>query len=255
MPARTISRRRSRTSARALTGLNETVASGPYFKVQLTNLLPYWILQPWVDAAFKKRGIDPEDFWRSAGLPAFRFPDPNGTRFPNGAPPPAPTDVGRHPGSSVSGGGAGVARARTRRRRSCCRGRATRCRVPVSTRTWGRSGPNGPYPALPDVASSPPNPAGLPPTPGIPIAGRPGAGPTGRARHTGADRTRTARGSHRAAGTATGPGSGESRCGATTGTGGPRTPGPAGAGRQLPAPYIANTGGAGGSGAQGGNQN
>src|SRR6201996_5864421 len=49
--------------------LGETVASGPYFKIVLSNLLPYWILQPWVDAAFKKRGIDPEDFWRSAGLP------------------------------------------------------------------------------------------------------------------------------------------------------------------------------------------
>ncbi|MGA8548397.1 MAG: virulence factor Mce family protein, partial [Mycobacterium sp.] len=73
-----------KTFGKTVAGLNETVASGPYFKVQLTNLLPPWILQPWVDAAFKKRGIDPEDFWRSAGLPAFRFPDPNGTRFPNG---------------------------------------------------------------------------------------------------------------------------------------------------------------------------
>ena len=70
--------------------LGETVSSGPYFKIVLSNLLPYWIMQPWVDAAFKKRGIDPEDFWRSAGLPAFKFPDPNGTRFSNGAPPPAP---------------------------------------------------------------------------------------------------------------------------------------------------------------------
>src|SRR5246500_2957563 len=78
-----------KTFGKTAAGLNETVASGPYFKVQLTNLLPYWILQPWVDAAFKKRGIDPEDFWRSAGLPAFRWPDPNGTRLPNGAPPPA----------------------------------------------------------------------------------------------------------------------------------------------------------------------
>src|SRR5271154_6709169 len=88
-------------------GLNETVSSGPYFKVQLTNLLPYWILQPWVDAAFKKRGIDPENFWRSAGLPAFRFPDPNGTRFPNGAPPPGPTALEGtpdHPNPAVAPG-------------------------------------------------------------------------------------------------------------------------------------------------------
>ncbi|WP_264917304.1 virulence factor Mce family protein, partial [Mycobacterium kiyosense] len=63
--------------------LGESVASGPYFKIVLSNLLPYWMLQPFVDAAFKKRGVDPEEFWRDAGLPEFRFPDPNGTRFPN----------------------------------------------------------------------------------------------------------------------------------------------------------------------------
>ncbi len=87
--------------------LGESVASGPYFKIVLANLLPYWILQPWVDAAFKKRGIDPEDFWRSAGLPAFKFPDPNGTRFPNGAPPPAPPvleGTPDHPGPAVAPG-------------------------------------------------------------------------------------------------------------------------------------------------------
>jgi phospholipid/cholesterol/gamma-HCH transport system substrate-binding protein len=153
--------------------LNETVGSGPYFKVQLSNLLPPWILQPWVDAAFKKRGIDPEDFWRSAGLPAFRFPDPNGTRFPNGAPPPAPPvleGTPDHPGPAVAPG--------------------TPCSYApppeLLPRPWnpmpcaginqeqGPFGPNGPYPALPDVLSSPPNPNGLPPTPGIPIAGRPG---------------------------------------------------------------------------------
>ncbi len=40
------------------------------------------MLQPFVDAAFKKRGIDPEQFWRNAGLPAFQFPDPNGSASP-----------------------------------------------------------------------------------------------------------------------------------------------------------------------------
>lgn len=53
-----------------LPSLNEAIASGPFFKVVLHNLALYQISQPWVDAAFKKRGIDPEDFWRSAGLPA-----------------------------------------------------------------------------------------------------------------------------------------------------------------------------------------
>jgi phospholipid/cholesterol/gamma-HCH transport system substrate-binding protein len=154
--------------------LGETVSSGPYFKIVLSNLLPYWILQPWVDAAFKKRGIDPEDFWRSAGLPAFKFPDPNGTRFPNGAPPPAPPALEGtpdHPGPAVAPG-------------SPCSYAPPPELLPRPGNPMpcagidqgqGPFGPNGPYPVLPDVASSPPNPNGLPPTPGIPIAGRPGA--------------------------------------------------------------------------------
>lgn len=70
--------------------LAEAIGSGPYFKTMLANLIPYQMLQPFVDAAFKKRGIDPEEFWRNAGLPAFRYPDPNGTPHGNGAPPAAP---------------------------------------------------------------------------------------------------------------------------------------------------------------------
>ncbi|HZE15339.1 MAG TPA: MCE family protein, partial [Mycobacterium sp.] len=162
---------------KVVTSSNETVASGPYFKIVLANLAPYWILQPWVDAAFKKRGIDPEDFWRSAGLPAFRFPDPNGTRFPNGAPPPAPPvleGTPDHPGPAVPPG--------------------TPCSYApppdLLPRPWnpmpcaaldqsqGPFGPlAGPYQGPPDILTSPPNPNGLPPTPGIPIAGRPGEPP------------------------------------------------------------------------------
>src|SRR5271170_2370753 len=154
--------------------LGETVASGPYFKIVLSNLLPYWILQPWVDAAFKKRGIDPEDFWRSAGLPAFKFPDPNGTRLSNGAPPPAPPvleGTPDHPGPAVAPGS------------PCSYAPPPELLprpgnpMPCANVDQGQGpfGPNGPYPVLPDVASSPPNAGGLPPTPGIPIAGRPGA--------------------------------------------------------------------------------
>ncbi len=153
--------------------LGESVASGPYFKIVLSNLLPYWILQPFVDAAFKKRGIDPEDFWRSAGLPAFRFPDPNGTRFPNGAPPPAPPvseGTPDHPGPAVPPG-------------SPCSYTPAPDALP---RPWNPLpcagadvGPfgGGSFPAPVDVLTSPPNPNGLPPTPGIGIAGRPGEPP------------------------------------------------------------------------------
>lgn len=95
------------TLSKFTASLAEAVGSGPYFKVLIANLLPYQFLQPFVDAAFKKRGIDPEEFWRNAGLPSFRFPDPNGQRFPNGAPPPAPTPLEgtpEHPGPAVPAG-------------------------------------------------------------------------------------------------------------------------------------------------------
>ncbi|EUA68911.1 mCE-family protein Mce1C [Mycobacterium xenopi 4042] len=112
--------------SRYTASLTEAVASGPYFKAIAVNLLPYQILQPWVDAAFKKRGIDPEEFWRNAGLPAFRFPDPNGTRFPNGAPPPAPTvleGIPDHPGRPFRRD----RRAPTPRRPTACRGLEIHC--------------------------------------------------------------------------------------------------------------------------------
>ena len=159
--------------SRYTASLAEAVGSGPYFKAIVANLLPYQILQPWVDAAFKKRGIDPEQFWRSAGLPAFRFPDPNGTRFPNGAPPPAPSvqeGTPEHPGPAVPPG--------------------SPCSYTPAADGLPRPGnplpcamsDQGPFGSVPfgfqvpvDVQESPPNPDGLPPAPGVPSAGRPGA--------------------------------------------------------------------------------
>ena len=95
------------TLSKFTASLAEAIASGPFFKVMLVNLLPPWLLQPFVDAAFKKRGIDPEEFWRNAGLPSWRFPDPNGTRFPNGAPAPGPEvleGTPENPGPAVVAG-------------------------------------------------------------------------------------------------------------------------------------------------------
>jgi phospholipid/cholesterol/gamma-HCH transport system substrate-binding protein len=163
--------------SRYTASLTEAVGSGPYFKAIVANLLPYQILQPWVDAAFKKRGIDPENFWRGAGLPAFRWPDPNGTRFPNGAPPPAPPvleGTPDHPQPAVPPG-------------SPCSYTPTADGLPRPGNplpcALSDQGPFGPapggFPAPLDVQTSPPNPDGLPPTPGIPIAGRPGETPPG----------------------------------------------------------------------------
>jgi phospholipid/cholesterol/gamma-HCH transport system substrate-binding protein len=241
---------------RFLPSLNESIASGPFFKVVLHNLAPYQILQPWVDAAFKKRGIDPENFWRSAGLPEFRWPDPNGTRLPNGAPPPAPpvlegtpdhpgpavppgspcSYTPANPGGNVTVGDEGLPRPWNP--------------LPCAGATIGPFGGPG-FPAPVDVATSPPNPDGLPPTPGIPIAGRPGDPPPN------------------VPGTPV-PIPGQAPPGARTenlAPAGPTPPpstfapalppGPAappGPGIQLPAPFI-NPGGSGGSGITGGSQN
>ena len=159
------------TLSKYTAALNEGLASGPYFKVMVVNLLPHQILQPFIDAAFKKRGIDPENFWRGAGLPAFRWPDPNGTRFSNGAPPPAPTvleGTPDNPGPAVPPG-------------SPCSYTPPADGIPTMADPLPCAhldqGPYGSVPGgypTPNVATSAPNPNGIEYTPGIPIAGVPG---------------------------------------------------------------------------------
>ncbi|OBA83946.1 mammalian cell entry protein [Mycobacterium sp. 1164966.3] len=236
-----------------LPSLNEAIGSGPFFKVVLHNLFPGQIVQPFIDAAFKKRGLDPENFWRSAGLPEYQWPDPNGTRFPNGAPPPAPRvlegtpdhpgpAVGPgnpcnytppNPGGNVTVGDEGLPRPWNP--------------LPCAGAMQGPFGPvPGGFPVPFDVQASPPNPNGLPPTPGIAGSARPGqeapgvpgtpvpvpgAPPLART-----DQAPPAPPSTFAPGLPPGP------------------PAPPGPGAQLPAPFI-NPGGAGGSGITGGSQN
>lgn len=236
-----------------LPSLNEAIASGPFFKVVLHNLALYQISQPWVDAAFKKRGIDPENFWRSAGLPEYRFPDPNGTRFPNGAPPPAPpvlegtpdhpgpaippgspcSYTPANPGGNVTTGDEGLPRPWNP--------------LPCAGASVGPFGGPG-FPAPIDVQTSPPNPDGLPPTPGIPIAGRPGD-PAPNVPGTPVPLPQQAPPGARTEGLQP---AGPTPPPSTFAPGFP--PGPAappGSGPQLPAPFI-NPGGSGGSGAAGG---
>jgi phospholipid/cholesterol/gamma-HCH transport system substrate-binding protein len=160
------------TVAKFVASLGEAVSSGPFFKVLLANLLPYQILQPFVDAAFKERGIDPEKFWGDAGLPSWRFPDPNGQRFPNGAPAPGPTvleGTPEHPGPGVLKG-------------SPCSYTPPPDLLPrpgdplpCAGLTQGPFG--GPEYGPPDVATSNPNPAGPGFTPGVPAAAIPGQMP------------------------------------------------------------------------------
>ncbi|MFV0495170.1 virulence factor Mce family protein [Mycobacterium sp.] len=230
-----------------LPSLNEAISSGPFFKIVIHNLVPGQIIQPFIDAAFKKRGLDPEEFWGGAGLPAYRFPDPNGTRFPNGAPPPAPTlleGTPEHPGPGVPPG-------------TPCSYTPAADAFPTSANPLPCmgviSGPfGGPgFPAPLDIQVSEPNPEGVPHGPGIPIAGRPGdpapdapgvpvplpadAPPGARTEPVGP----------------AGPVPPPSGMAPGLPPGQPAPPGP---GPMLPAPFI-NAGGTGGSGAAGGSEN
>ncbi|WP_209841303.1 MCE family protein [Mycolicibacterium sp. NCC-Tsukiji] len=157
------------SAGKFVASLSEAIASGPYFKVMVENILPPQLMQPFVDAAFKKRGLNPEDFWRSAGLPEAQWPDPNGKRFANGAPPPAPPKLEgtpEHPGPAVPPGspcsytpGAGA-------------DPSPADPLPCSHLSVGPFG--GPDYAPPNVVPSAPNPAGVPTGPGVPSAAFPG---------------------------------------------------------------------------------
>src|ERR1700722_803711 len=160
------------TVAKFVASLGEAVASGPYFKVMLVNLLPYQIIQPFVDAALKSAVLDHEKLWRGPGIPAYRWPDPNGTRFANGAPPPAPTPLEGtpdFPGPAVPAG-------------TPCSYTPPADGIPTAADPLPCShlsvGPFGGISyAPPDVVTSAPNPNGPGYTPGITSAGVPGQSP------------------------------------------------------------------------------
>ena len=158
------------TASKFMGALAESIGSGPYFKTLLVNLLPYQALQPFVDAAFKERGIDPEEFWRNAGLPAFKFPDPNGVAQSNGAPPPSPNvleGTPEFPGPAVPPGnpcsytpaGDGMPSPGNP--------------LPCAGALQGPYG-SGEYGPLTGVQNLPPNPAAVAPNHGVPAAAIPG---------------------------------------------------------------------------------
>lgn len=157
------------TTASFVASLGEAVASGPYFKVMLVNLLPGQILQPFVDAAFKKRGIDPEKFWRDAGLPAWRFPDPNAQGFENGAPPPGPAVIEGTPENPGPGVLKGSPCSYTPPPDGLPRPGDP---LPCADLSFGPFG--GPAYGPPNVATSDPNVHGPQPSPGVPAAAIPG---------------------------------------------------------------------------------
>jgi len=159
------------TASKFMGSLTEAIGSGPYFKTLLVNILPYQIIQPWVDAAFKQRGIDPEEFWRNAGLPAYQFPDPNGATQANGAPPAAPPvfeGTPENPGPAIQPG-------------SPCSYTPPADGIPSPGNPLpcvaATQGPYGPVPGgypPPNVGISALNPAAVAPNHGVPAAAVPG---------------------------------------------------------------------------------
>jgi phospholipid/cholesterol/gamma-HCH transport system substrate-binding protein len=110
-----------------LLALGETLASGPFFKAYLANLLPGQFIQPFVDAAFSDLGLDPSTLLPSqrtdpqvgqpgtpalpvpyprtgqGGEPHLSLPDaitgkPGDERYPYREPLPAPPPGGPPPG-------------------------------------------------------------------------------------------------------------------------------------------------------------
>jgi phospholipid/cholesterol/gamma-HCH transport system substrate-binding protein len=108
-------------------GLGEAVASGPFFKAYIVNLLPGQFVQPFIDAAFSDLGLDPNVLLPTqradpqtgqpgtpplpvpyprtgqGGEPRRNLPDaitgkPGDPRYPYREPPPAPAPGGPPPG-------------------------------------------------------------------------------------------------------------------------------------------------------------
>ena len=140
----------------------------------IVNLLPYQILQPFVDAAFKKRGIDPEHFWRNAGLPAFQFPDPNGQRQPERCAAAGADACSRARRNILAPPCRRARRARTPRRPTASRSPANPLPCARPDRSAVRRQPVRPNYPPPDVLTSAPNPNAPRSTPGLPSAAVPG---------------------------------------------------------------------------------
>ncbi|WP_084836560.1 MCE family protein [Williamsia sp. 1138] len=73
------------------TSLGESVASGPFFKAYIPNLLPGQFLQPFIDAAFSQQGVNP------GVLGSNYFPVPGGNNAPAGTIPPSDRGGARTP--------------------------------------------------------------------------------------------------------------------------------------------------------------
>ena len=88
------------------TSLGESVAGGPFFKAYVSNLLPGQFLQPFIDAAFKKDGVDLSQLGNVG--PTFPITCSNNTppgTVPPGHTQPVPNPSGCPESPQIPGGG------------------------------------------------------------------------------------------------------------------------------------------------------
>ena len=85
------------------TSLGESVASGPFFNAYVMNLLPGQFLQPFIDAAFKEKGIDISTLGKTTYPVTCGANTPAGTRERGGTA--TATDDGCPTGQRRTGGG------------------------------------------------------------------------------------------------------------------------------------------------------
>ena len=85
------------------TSLGESVASGPFFNAYVMNLLPGQFLQPFIDAAFKEKGIDISKLGKTTYPVTCGANTPAGTRKRGGTE--IATDAGCPTGQRRTGGG------------------------------------------------------------------------------------------------------------------------------------------------------
>ena len=85
------------------TSLGESVASGPFYKAYVMNLLPGQFLQPFIDAAFAEKGIDPGTLNGKSTFPVTCGDNVAPGAIPPGQtqPVPNPSDCPVQPGSAL----------------------------------------------------------------------------------------------------------------------------------------------------------
>jgi phospholipid/cholesterol/gamma-HCH transport system substrate-binding protein len=155
--------------------LGEAVASGPFFKAYLANLLPGQFVQPFVDAAFSDLGLDPNVL-----LPSQRVDPPTGQAATPALPVPYPrTGQGGEPNLTLPDAITGKPGDQGCGPPGLALPGPTGCypyREPLPASPPGGPPPGPPAPAAPGVASIP----GPPPAPVYQTAPNevPPAGPT-----------------------------------------------------------------------------